>query len=176
MGTAGIVRMRVWPVAGSPARGWLDAGGGRFPVALGRSGIRTQKREGDGATPRGRFGLVELRYRPDRLPRPQSGLPVRPIRPDDGWCDQPGDRNYNRDVRLPYPASCETLWRTDSLYDLLIVLDHNQLPRLPCGGSAIFLHLARSGFAPTEGCVAFRRRDLERLLPALSPRTEIEIA
>lgn len=160
---------------GSSSRGWLAAGTEQFPVALGRSGIRTLKREGDGATPRGRFRLIELRYRPDRLPRPQSGLPVRPIAPDDGWCDAPSDRNYNRDVKRPYPASCETLWRADSLYDLLIVLDHNQLPRIPGGGSAIFLHLARDGLAPTEGCIAFRKRDLERLLPKLSARTEIEI-
>jgi hypothetical protein len=90
-----------------------------------RAGCRARKREGDAATPIGRWRLRAVFYRADRLPRPRTGLPVRALRPLDGWCDAVGDRNYNRWVRHPYPASAEKLWRSDSLYDLIVILDHN---------------------------------------------------
>ncbi len=138
----------------------------RFACALGRSGRTARKREGDGATPLGRFRIVAVRYRPERG-RPRTGLPVRPIGIGDGWCDAPADRNYNRAVRLPYPASHERLWRDDCLYDIVLVLDHNTRPRIRGAGSAIFMHIARAGLAPTEGCVALPRRLLERLIARL---------
>jgi L,D-peptidoglycan transpeptidase YkuD (ErfK/YbiS/YcfS/YnhG family) len=103
-------------------------------------------------------------YRPDRTPRPPTRLPVRPIRPDDGWCDAPADRNYNRPVRHPYPVSAERLWRDDELYDLVVVLSHNTRPRVRGAGSAVFMHVAGAGFRPTEGCIALRRPHLVRLL------------
>lgn len=82
----------------------------------------------------------------------------------DGWCDAPSDRNYNRPVQLPYPASTERMWRDDGLYDVVGILDHNARPRMRGRGSAIFLHVARDGYRPTEGCVALSRRDLMRVL------------
>ena len=100
--------------------------------------------------------------------RPRTGLRLRPLQPDDGWCDAPGDRNYNRPVRHPYPASAEKMWRTDDLYDVVVVLDHNQRPRVQGRGSAVFLHMARDGYEPTAGCVALGRTDLLKLLPRLS--------
>jgi L,D-peptidoglycan transpeptidase YkuD (ErfK/YbiS/YcfS/YnhG family) len=115
----------------------------------------------------GRFPLVAVLYRPDRRRRPRTGLPVRALRPDDGWCDAPSDRNYNRAVRLPYPASAERMWREDQLYDLVVVLDHNTRPRVRGAGSAIFMHVARPGLMPTEGCVALPARQLELLLARL---------
>lgn len=147
----------------------------RVPCALGRSGIRVRKREGDGATPRGRFELIEVRYRPDRVRRPQTGLPVRPMGLTDGWCDAVGDPNYNRSVRHPYPASAERMWRDDPLYDVVIVTSQNRRPRVQGGGSAIFVHVARADFAPTAGCVALERRALLRLLTLLRPGTQIEV-
>jgi len=148
-------------------RGVLKVGGLAFPCALGRKGCRVRKREGDGATPVGRWRLVAVLYRPDRGRRPPTRLPVRPIRPDDGWCDAPTDRNYNRHVRHPYPASAERLWREDGLYDLVVVLDHNARPRVRGAGSAVFMHLARPGYQPTEGCIALSREHLLRLLQRL---------
>ena len=139
------------------------------PCALGRSGRRHLKREGDGASPIGRWRLVQVLYRADRGRRPVTGLPVRRLKPDDGWCDAPDDRNYNRRVRLPYPARSESLWRDDRLYDIVVVLDHNRCPRRRNGGSAIFLHLATPGFRPTAGCVALRERVLRRLLREARP-------
>lgn len=153
-------------------RGHVQFGAVLLPCALGRSGIRILKREGDGATPRGRFSLryVMVRF---GVTRPRTAIGLRVIRRDDGWCDRPDDRNYNRRVRLPYPASAENLWRADSLYDLVVVLGYNDTPRVRNRGSAIFMHIARDDFAPTEGCVALRERDLRRLLAMLPKHSEI---
>jgi L,D-peptidoglycan transpeptidase YkuD (ErfK/YbiS/YcfS/YnhG family) len=142
----------------------LSFGGLRLPCALGRSGRRVVKREGDGATPIGSFAVREAFYRADRLARPRTALPLRPIGVLDGWCDDPLDRNYNRRVRHPYPASAERLWRSDRLYDLVVVLGYNDRPRIAGRGSAIFMHVAGPGFAPTAGCIALRLPDLKRLL------------
>jgi L,D-peptidoglycan transpeptidase YkuD (ErfK/YbiS/YcfS/YnhG family) len=150
--------------AASQSRGRLAIGAMSWACVIGRSGIAARKREGDGATPRGVFGLVEVLYRPDRVRRPRTALPTRALRPQDGWCDAPGDRNYNRRVRLPYPASAEELWRGDDLYDVIVVLTHNRQPRVHGLGSAVFMHVARAGDAPTAGCVALACRDLLRVL------------
>jgi L,D-peptidoglycan transpeptidase YkuD (ErfK/YbiS/YcfS/YnhG family) len=151
--------------------GVLDCGGVTFPCALGRTGIRAVKREGDGATPLGRFLLREVFYNPAAMRRPVTQLPLSEIDPADGWCDAPADRNYNRRVRLPYAASAENLWRSDGLYDLVVVLDYNIAPRMRQRGSAIFMHVARPGFLPTEGCIALRRRDLVRVLALVNRDT-----
>lgn len=113
-------------------------------------------------------------YRPDAL-RPRSTFRLSRIRRDEGWCDHPHDRNYNRPVRLPYRASAEHLWRADGLYDVVVVLGYNDVPRVRNRGSAIFMHVARENFEPTEGCIALRVRDLRRLLAALPRRSEIVI-
>jgi L,D-peptidoglycan transpeptidase YkuD (ErfK/YbiS/YcfS/YnhG family) len=146
-----------------------------FPAALGRRGVRALKREGDGATPRGSWPVIEVHYRPDRLRRPRTALPVVPLRPSSGWCDAPAGRNYNRKVALPYPASHERLWRDDGLYDVIIVLDYNYTQRISGRGSAIFMHVARLGFAPTEGCIALKRDHLLRLLAVLPRRALIAV-
>jgi L,D-peptidoglycan transpeptidase YkuD (ErfK/YbiS/YcfS/YnhG family) len=149
------------------AQGRLQLGGMRVPCALGRSGARALKREGDGATPIGCWRLSQVFYRSDRLRRPRTPLPVRPLSRDDGWCDAVGDRNYNRPVLHPYPASAEKLWRSDTLYDLLVTLDHNVRPRIQGLGSAIFMHLAAPGYAATAGCIALSRSHLLRVLEAV---------
>lgn len=136
----------------------------RLACALGRGGVTALKREGDGASPRGVWSLTEIFYRADRVARPATHLPVRPLRSDEAWCDVAGDRNYNRLVRLPYPVLDERLWRDDGLYDIIGVLSHNQRPRVQGLGSAIFLHVARDGYSPTAGCVALSLGDLQRLL------------
>ncbi len=156
-------------------RGIVIFGANPLSCALGRSGVRAAKREGDGATPRGRWRLRAVWYRRDRVARPRTRLGVRAIRPRDGWCDAPGDRNYNRPVRLPYPASAETMWRDDHLYDLVVELGYNDRPRSRGRGSAIFMHVAREGYAPTEGCVALKRSDLARLIEYCGPNSVIEI-
>ena len=125
-----------------------------MPVALGRGGIKANKREGDGGTPRGTFYPLRLWWRADRHPRPQTFLPVRPIRPEDAWCEDPADRHYNQPVRLDRDQSGDRLTRDDHLYDFIVEIDHNAAPRIAGRGSAVFLHLARSNFSPTAGCVS----------------------
>lgn len=136
----------------------------RFRCALGRAGVSADKREGDGTTPVGRFPLRRVLYRADRLRRPATALPVRAMRADDGWCDDPGDPRYNRPVRLPYPGHHEVLWRADGVYDVVVVLGHNDAPPRAGAGSAVFLHVAAADYRPTEGCVALALSDLLAVL------------
>jgi L,D-peptidoglycan transpeptidase YkuD (ErfK/YbiS/YcfS/YnhG family) len=164
---------RVHALSARAANGILVLGNLRFPCALGRSGRRWRKREGDGATPAGSWPIREVLYRADRIGRPRTRLPIRPIRPEDGWCDAPNDRNYNRRVRHPYPSSAERMWRNDGLYDVVVVLGYNERPRVNGRGSAIFLHVARAGYAPTEGCIALELKHLLRLLQRLAPGSSI---
>jgi L,D-peptidoglycan transpeptidase YkuD (ErfK/YbiS/YcfS/YnhG family) len=146
-----------------------------FPCALGRSGCRVLKREGDGATPIGIWRVRAVRFRPDRLRRPTTGFPATPIRERDGWCDAASDRNYNRPVHLPYAASAEHMWRSDHLYDVLAVLAYNEHPRSRGRGSAIFMHVARPGLEPTEGCVALSLQHLLRVLASVGRHAAIAI-
>jgi L,D-peptidoglycan transpeptidase YkuD (ErfK/YbiS/YcfS/YnhG family) len=132
--------------------------------ALGKSGVRVDKEEGDGATPAGLLPLRRIFYRADRVPPPRSPMPIEPIAATDGWCDDPTHRDYNRFVHLPHDARHEELWRRDEVYDVLAVLGWNDAPVVRKRGSAIFLHVARPDYAPTEGCVALALPDLSRLL------------
>jgi L,D-peptidoglycan transpeptidase YkuD (ErfK/YbiS/YcfS/YnhG family) len=167
--------IHVRAAAGRPQRGWLIAQGRTIPVALGRGGIRANKREGDGGTPKGIFRPVRLWWRFDRHPRPQTFLPVRRITPSDAWCEDPADRQYNRPIRLMPNAAGDRLTRDDHLYDFIIEIDHNTHPRIAGRGSAVFLHLARANFGPTAGCVAMTRSEMLRLLRRIGPQTRIEI-
>ncbi|MDB5365478.1 MAG: hypothetical protein JWM77_1405 [Rhodospirillales bacterium] len=157
------------------ARGVVRWGDKHAVCALGPGGIQRDKREGDGVTPAGLFPLRRVLYRADRIERPKTTLPAEAIEQDDGWCDAPRDLAYNTLVKLPFDASHEVLWRDDHLYDLLVVIGHNDDPVLAYGGSAIFLHLARDDFSPTHGCVAMRREDLEALVEACGRATLLKI-
>jgi L,D-peptidoglycan transpeptidase YkuD (ErfK/YbiS/YcfS/YnhG family) len=166
-----IVRRR----AGNARQGWLGAGALALPVALGRGGIKANKREGDGGTPRGTFRLKRLWWRAERHRRPPTLLPARRIKQDDAWCEDPADRRYNRLVKLAPESNTDRLARADHLYDFIIEIDHNTRPRIKGRGSAVFVHAAREGFAPTAGCVALNLAALRRLLARLGPRTKIVI-
>lgn len=159
------------------SRGTLAVGKRIRPCALGRSGLIAAKREGDGGTPVGRFPLRRLFYRPDRESAPVTGLPVQPLAEDHGWCDDPAATgSYNRLVRLPFAASHERMWRNDALYDLVVEIGYYDALAIPGLGSAIFLHLARPDWGPTEGCVALQRDELLAVLMAVGPESAIEIA
>jgi L,D-peptidoglycan transpeptidase YkuD (ErfK/YbiS/YcfS/YnhG family) len=157
--------------------GFIKYGGLRFRCALGNGGVKPEadKREGDGATPLGRYALRQVWYRPDRVTAPQTRLPVQALTPQDGWCDDPADPAYNRHVLLPHTASHEKLWREDHVYDVIVVLGHNDDPPVPGMGSAIFLHLARPDYSGTEGCVALALPDLLALLAVLPPQSAMLI-
>ncbi len=164
--------------AAKATTGWAEIGGRRFRCALGSSGISTHKEEGDGATPAGRFALRRLLYRADRLDGGvtlPTALPQLALQPQDGWCDDPADAAYNRAVTLPYAGRHEVMWRADHLYDLVLVIGHNDSPVVPGAGSAVFVHLAHPDYRPTEGCIAFARADLEAILANLGPADHIAI-
>ena len=167
--------VRIRPRAGNSRQGWLTAEEMTIPVALGRGGILANKREGDGGTPRGTFHPRALWWRADRHPRPRTHLAARAIRPEDAWCEDPGNRHYNRPIRLTHDRPGDRLARKDHLYDFIIEIDHNTTPRIAGRGSAVFLHLARENFGPTAGCVSMTRSAMLHLLRRLGPRTRIVI-
>ncbi len=167
--------IHIRPAAGNCQRGWMSLGEQTLPVALGRGGILANKREGDGGTPRGVFHPLRLWWRADRHIRPATRLPIRAIHPDDGWCEDPDDRHYNRPVKLDNSSSADRLTRDDHLYDFIIEIDHNTTPRIAGRGSAVFLHLARPGFTPTAGCIAMTKANMLRLLARIDRKTRIVI-
>jgi L,D-peptidoglycan transpeptidase YkuD (ErfK/YbiS/YcfS/YnhG family) len=160
------MRAIVVPDGDQTSVGNLTFRGETFRAALGRGGVRIDKHEGDGGTPAGVLPLRRVLYRPDRVAAPLSAVPVLPLAPADGWCDDPAYAAYNKPVRLPIDASAEKLWRDDALYDIIGVLGWNDQPVRPGLGSAIFLHVAAADFAPTEGCIALARNDLQHVLAA----------
>jgi L,D-peptidoglycan transpeptidase YkuD (ErfK/YbiS/YcfS/YnhG family) len=160
--SSGLAGRLVWP-------------GGDVPCALGKGGVRLTKREGDGATPVGTFPLRRLWFREDRLDAPPTGLMLRSITAQDGWCDDPSKPEYNRPVTLPFEGSHEKMTREDGLYDLVVELGYNDDPPVAGRGSAIFLHVARDGYAPTEGCIALERNDLLRLLADCGPGSTLTV-
>jgi len=141
----------------------------RWRCAIGPAGIAAEKREGDGTTPAGRFAIRRLLYRPDRLAPPPTGLSSLPLSPLDGWCDDPADPLYNRPIPLPYRARHERLWLESAVYDLILVLGHNDDPVRPGAGSAVFLHVARPDYSPTGGCIALAKPDLLAMLATAGP-------
>lgn len=166
----------VRPAPGNPRQAIVQAGPLAFRAALGRSGRTSRKREGDGATPIASMKLLYGYYRNARLTGGHGGvLPMIRIRPKMLWCDAPTDANYNRPVRMPFTPSHETMMRTDHLYDICLVMDWNISSRRRYGGSAIFFHLAKPGYQPTEGCVAIKLRDMQRLLPLIGPDTVVRV-
>jgi L,D-peptidoglycan transpeptidase YkuD (ErfK/YbiS/YcfS/YnhG family) len=151
---------------------WPD---GNARAAVGKGGIRIEKKEGDGATPAGSFPLLSAMYRTDRVKPPVTDLPLTPLVKAHAWVDDPLDTNYNKLVELPYPAHVEKLWRTDAIYDLLVVIGYNINPTVSGAGSAIFLHIARPSFSPTVGCIAIGRHYLSALIGLLGPGSVITI-
>lgn len=149
--------------------------GGSARCAVGRAGIVGDKREGDGGTPVGAWPLRRVLYRPDRLEPPRTALPLSAIAPDDGWCDDPAHPDYNRPVNLPFSASHEVMWREDHVYDVVVILGHNDDPPVPGLGSAIFLHLARPDYEGTAGCVAVDLPALLALLEAAKPGDRVVV-
>jgi L,D-peptidoglycan transpeptidase YkuD (ErfK/YbiS/YcfS/YnhG family) len=172
---AGLASLTVRARPGNRSQGLLVAGNAVFPCALGRGGISSAKREGDGATPLAAMRILSGYFRGDHVAGKGTRLGMTPIPADLGWCEVPADRNYNRPVKIPYGASHETMRRADRLYDYCLVLDWNIRPRRRGRGSAIFFHLARPGFSPTQGCVAVTRKVMARLLPFLSRKTVLRV-
>lgn len=153
----------------------LTFNGKSYRCAIGKSGFSGDKKEGDGCTPLGIYSLRECWYRADKIAKPHTGLPLKIIHPDDGWCDDPKSPDYNKHVKLPFDASHEKMCRDDERYDIVIPLGYNDTVIIPGKGSAIFMHVAASDYRGTEGCVALKTADLLEILRHFDTDTVIEI-
>lgn len=167
--------VRVSPLAGQRFRAKIIMGTAVAACVLGPGGIRHRKREGDGATPAGRYGVQRLLFRSDRGPRPACRVPAASIGRSTGWCDDVKSASYNRQVKLPFIGGHERLWREDRLYNLIVVIDHNAEPALKGCGSAIFIHVKAPDGTPTAGCIALEPADLRRLLGRIDRKTRLVI-
>lgn len=172
--------MTIWTVTQdeiNPARALFEGPMTNFPCAAGKNGFipMADGREGDGKTPAGLYPIRRVFYRPDRLQLPVTQLKIDPILPDYGWCDDPAHPCYNQLITRPFTASHETLWREDAVYDLIIVIGHNDNPIIKGHGSAVFIHIAREGYQPTEGCIALSQTHLLKFLSLALPQDQIDI-
>jgi len=181
-GAFGVLAADTGPSAAAAAHLILEYHGGAIywpsgeaRAAVGAGGVSLNKKEGDKATPAGTFSLPFGMYRRDRINLPKTDLPMTALREAHAWVDDPNDPKYNQLVELPYPSHTEELWRTDGIYDLLVVVGYNMNPTRPGAGSAIFLHIARPDFSPTEGCVAVSRDILLRLIEVLGADSTLTI-
>lgn len=148
--------------------GMISCGKQRWSCALGRAGLGQKNTEGDGLTPLGRHAFGRVFWRSDRLSEPKTSLHCQPIVETMGWCDDPDQDDYNTLITLPHAGSFEELWRQDHVYDLIVELLYNTNPIVLGHGSAIFMHVARPDFNPTEGCIALKQKDLLMLLTMLN--------
>lgn len=157
--------------------GTLEVNGKTYPCTLGRSGVcePSEKKEGDGKTPLGTYPLRQLIYRADRNAKPATDLSVEILTPETGWCEDPAHADYNKKITLPHASVNDRMTREDSLYDYVVVIGYNDDPVVPGKGSAIFMHLARPEFTPTQGCVGLRPEDLLEVLKCCSPSSKIVI-
>jgi L,D-peptidoglycan transpeptidase YkuD (ErfK/YbiS/YcfS/YnhG family) len=147
----------------------------KYRCALGISGIKKNKIEGDGATPAGTYKLIKLYYRKDRISFIKSAIKKIIIKKKTGWCDDIRSKFYNKEVKLPSKYSHEKFYRRDNVYDIIGILNYNIKPTIKGKGSAISLHLAKKKFAKTKGCVALKKKDLIYILSKINKNTKIKI-
>tara|TARA_B100000902_G_C27252095_1_gene885842 strand:+ start:371 stop:865 length:495 start_codon:yes stop_codon:yes gene_type:complete len=145
----------------------------KFQCSVGRSGFSKNKKEGDGFTPVGTFYIDNIYYRADKIKNLNTKINTNIIHESDGWCDDPRQKNYNQLIQFPFNFSAEKLYRDDSLYDVVCVLNYNNNPIIPGLGSAIFMHIAKDDYGPTEGCVALKKDDLLHILKLINNKTKI---
>ena len=147
----------------------------KFRCALGKAGMGEKKREGDNVTPTGTFKIVKIYYRSDRIKKISSKFRAIEITKNMGWCDDPNSKNYNQLINLPSKYNHEKLFKKTNIYDLIIVLNYNMKPVIKNKGSAIFIHIAKNNYQPTQGCIALKKNDLLKLLSKISKNIKIKI-
>jgi L,D-peptidoglycan transpeptidase YkuD (ErfK/YbiS/YcfS/YnhG family) len=156
--------------------GYLKYKNLEFRCALGKDGIRKKTKEGDNITPVGIFKITTIYYRHDKIKKIKTSIKKIKIKKNMGWCDDPGSNFYNQQIKLPSEFSYEKLYRNDSVYDILAVLNYNVNPVRKNKGSAIFIHVAKNNYEPTAGCVAVKKADLIKLLQKVKKNTKIKIS
>ena len=155
--------------------GYLKYKNLKFRCSLGKAGIGIKKKEGDNLTPKGKFKLIQVFYRADRIKKIKTDLPKKTIARNMGWCDDSRSNNYNRLIKLPFNFSYEKLYRKDNIYDLVVLISYNTKPIIRNKGSAIFIHISRRNFSPTKGCIALKKDNLLQLLSKVKKNIKIKI-
>ena len=147
----------------------------KIKCAIGKRGISKKKREGDACTPAGTFKFKRLYYRKDKLSKIKSYLKKIPIKKNMGWCDDPRSKSYNKLIKFPFIYSAEKLYKKESIYDVVLIINYNLKPIIKKKGSAIFLHIAKKNYSPTKGCVAVSKQDMNLLLNFINKKTKLII-
>jgi L,D-peptidoglycan transpeptidase YkuD (ErfK/YbiS/YcfS/YnhG family) len=155
--------------------GYLQYKNLKFRCALGKAGIKKKEKEGDNVTPKGKFKITSMYYRPDRIKNIITAIKKIKIKKNMGWCDDPDSHFYNQQISLPNKFSHEKLYRNDNLYDLILVLNYNANPIIKNKGSAIFIHIAKRNYKKTKGCIALKKKDLIKLISKIKKNTKIKI-
>ena len=155
--------------------GYLKYKNFKFRCALGKGGIKQKEREGDFITPKGKFKLIKIYYRSDRIKKISSVLKKIKIKKNMGWCDDVSSNYYNKQIKINKKIGHEKLLRKDNLYDIIVVLNYNLDPIIKGKGSAIFLHVAKKNYNKTQGCIALKKNDLLHLVSKIKKNTQIRI-
>ena len=146
----------------------------KFKCSIGKKGLKLEKKEGDNCTPIGVFKIGKVYYRPDRVEKLDTILKTKKITKNMGWCDDPYNKNYNKEIILNKKNRGEQLFRKSSVYDILVVIEYNTKKVKPFKGSAIFIHLTKN-YKPTQGCIALKKNDLLILLKLIAKQSKIKI-
>jgi len=173
--THNIDRLVIRQTNKSTSNARLEFGHNSFPCLIGKNGVGTLHREGNGMTPRGLWNISYVLYREDRIKSLQTALPTFKIKPNDSWCDNQTKRSYNKPLGYIVEGSDENLYRNDSLYDIIFVINQNKCPVIPGLGSAIFLHVSEKNRDFTAGCIAVSNQNIKKILRRCSAKTKIKI-
>ena len=147
----------------------------KIKCTIGKNGITKNKHEGDSKTPKGNFKLIKIFYRKDKIKLSKTALKRVAIKKNMGWCDEVKSKQYNQLIRFPFKHSAEKLWRKDSIYDVIIILNFNLNPVKKKAGSAIFLHICKKNYTPTKGCIAINKQDMINLISVIDNNSELII-
>ena len=156
--------------------GYLNYKNLKYRCALGKSGIKKKKKEGDNVTPSGVFKIIKIYYRADKIKKIISPIKKIQIKKNMGWCDDSKSNFYNQQINLPSKFGYEKLYRNDNLYDLIIVINYNMNPIIKNKGSAIFIHIAKNYYKKTKGCIALKKKNLIELISLIKKNTKIKIS
>ena len=155
--------------------GYLKYKNFKFRCALGKAGIKEKKLEGDNITPRGTYRIIKVFYRSDRIKNLTTRITKIKIKKNMGWCDDFKSKDYNKLIKIPFKYSYEKLFRTDHIYDLVILINYNYKPIIRNKGSAIFIHIAKKNYQKTAGCIALKKKHLLKILSNIKKNEKIKI-
>jgi L,D-peptidoglycan transpeptidase YkuD (ErfK/YbiS/YcfS/YnhG family) len=146
-----------------------------YKCAYGKNGFIKSKKEGDGCTPIGVFEINKLFLRTDRIKKIHTKMMQIPILKNMAWEDDSSKRNYNKIIKLNTLSHKERLYRKDHLYDLILIIEYNTKKIIKRRGSAIFIHIAKLKYKPTQGCIALKKKDFLELLGIIKSKEKIRI-